>query len=190
LSLAVQLRRLIGGKGPWRGARGGRGAVAQLPGKRLGKGIGRQLSDARVRPHGVVVAVALGHEVRLMPPAYVKPYVKRNKTDAADAEAIAEAVTRPTMRFVAVKSADNQAALMLHRVREMLVRQRTMLATGLRAHLAEFGIVAPQGIRRVEKLAAAVHSAAVPPMAREALMLLVDENRHPRGQAYGASSFG
>ena len=119
--------------------------------------------------------VALGHEVRLMPPAYVKPYVKRDKTDAADAEAIAEAVTRPTMRFVAVKSAENQAALMLHRVREMLVRQRTMLATGLRAHLAEFGIVAPQGIHRVDKLAAAVHSAAVPPMAREALMLLVDE---------------
>ena len=89
--------------------------------------------------------IGLGHEVRLMPPAYVKPYVKRNKTDAADAEAIAEAVTRPTMRFVAVKSADQQAALMLHRVRELLVRQRTMLATALRAHLAEFGIIAPQG---------------------------------------------
>lgn len=98
--------------------------------------------------------LALGHEVRLMPPAYVKPYVKRNKTDAADAEAIAEAVTRPTMRFVTVKSADQQAALMLHRVRELLVRQRTMLATALRAHLAEFGIIAPQGIHRVEKLSA------------------------------------
>jgi transposase len=119
--------------------------------------------------------VGLGHEVRLMPPAYVKPYVKRNKTDAADAEAIAEAVTRPTMRYVAVKSADQQAALMLHRVRELLVRQRTMLATALRAHLAEFGIIAPQGIHRVEKLAAEVHSPAVPALAREALMLLVDE---------------
>jgi transposase len=102
--------------------------------------------------------IALGHAVRLMPPAYVKPYVKRNKTDAADAEAIAEAVTRPTMRFVSVKSAEQQAALMLHRTREPLVRQRTMLASSLRAHLAEFGIIAPQGIHRVEKLAAEVHS--------------------------------
>jgi transposase len=119
--------------------------------------------------------IALGHEVRLMPPAYVKPYVKRNKTDAADAEAIAEAVTRPTMRFVSVKSAESQAALMLHRVRELLVRQRTMLATALRAHLAEFGIIAAQGIHRVERLAAEVHDPAVPPLAREVLMLLVDE---------------
>jgi transposase len=118
--------------------------------------------------------ISLGHVVRLMPPAYVKPYVKRNKTDAADAEAIAEAVTRPTMRFVAVKSVDQQAALM-HRVRELLVRQRTMLATALRAHLAEFGIIAPQGIHRVEKLAAEVRNPAVPPLAREVLMLLVDE---------------
>jgi transposase len=119
--------------------------------------------------------MALGHEVRLMPPTYVKPYVKRNKTDAADAESIAEAVTRPTMRFVSVKSADQQAALMLHRVRELLVRQRTMLATALRAHLAEFGIIAPQGIHRVEKLAAEVRHPSVPALAREALMLLVDE---------------
>ncbi|AOO84968.1 IS110 family transposase [Bosea vaviloviae] len=118
---------------------------------------------------------ALGHAVRLMPPAYVKPYVKRNKTDAADAEAIAEAVTRPTMRFVPVKSAAQQAALMLHRVRELLVRQRTMLATAIRAHLAEFGIIAPQGIHRVEKLANEVNNPAVPPLARDALMLLVDE---------------
>jgi transposase len=119
--------------------------------------------------------MALGHEVRLMPPGYVKPYVKRNKTDAADAEAIAEAVTRPTMRFVSVKSAEQQAVLMLHRVRELLVRQRTMLASSLRAHLAEFGIIAPQGIHRVEKLAAEVHNPAVPPLAREVLMVLVDE---------------
>ena len=119
--------------------------------------------------------IALGHEVKLMPPAYVKPYVKRNKTDAADAEAIAEAVTRPTMRFVAVKSVEQQSMLMLHRVRELFVRQRTMLATALRAHLAEFGIVAPQGIHRVEKLAAEVRDPAVPPLAQEALSLLVDE---------------
>jgi transposase len=108
-----------------------------------------------------------------MPPAYVKAYVKRNKTDAADAEAIAEALTRPTMRFVPVKSVDQQSMLMLHRVRELLVRQRTMLATALRAHLAEFGIIAPQGIHRIEKLAAQVHDPAVPPPARDALKLLV-----------------
>jgi len=76
---------------------------------------------------------ALGHQVRLMPPAYVKPYVKRGKTDAADAEAICEAVTRPTMRFVAVKSEEQQAALMLHETRDLLVRQRTMLINALRA---------------------------------------------------------
>lgn len=88
---------------------------------------------------------ALGHEVRLMPPAYVKPYVKRGKTDAADAEAICEAVTRPTMRFVAVKSEEQQAALMLHKTRDLLVRQRTMLINALRAHLGEYGIVKAQG---------------------------------------------
>lgn len=118
---------------------------------------------------------ALGHTVRLMPPAYVKPYVRRNKTDAADAQAIAEALTRPTMRFVPVKSADQQAVLMLHRARELLVRQRTMLATALRAHLAEFGIIAPQGIQRVEKLSAQLHDPSVPPLARDALNLLVEQ---------------
>jgi transposase len=83
---------------------------------------------------------ALGHEVRLMPAQYVKAYVKRNKNDAADAEAICEAVLRPTMRFVPVKTADQQAVLH-HRGRERLVRQRTMLVNALRAHLAEFGTV-------------------------------------------------
>src|SRR5436305_12735525 len=77
---------------------------------------------------------ALGHEVRLMPPAYVKPYVKRGKNDAADAEAICEAVTRPTMRFVPVKSAEQQSVLMLHRTRDSMIRQRTMLANALRPH--------------------------------------------------------
>jgi hypothetical protein len=89
--------------------------------------------------------IKLGHTVKLMPPAYVKPYVKRGKTDAADAEAIAEAVTRPTMRFVAVKSMDQQAVLMLHKVRDLLVRQRTMLINALRGHLAEFGVVTARG---------------------------------------------
>jgi transposase len=84
---------------------------------------------------------ALGHEVRLMPAQYVKAYVKRNKNDAADAEAICEAVVRPTMRFVPVKTAEQQAAVLLHRSRERLVRQRTMLVNALRAHLAEGAMV-------------------------------------------------
>jgi transposase len=84
--------------------------------------------------------IRLGHEVRLMPPAYVKPYVKRGKTDAGDAEAICEAVTRPTMRFVPVKSAEQQAALALHRARDLLVKQRTQLVNMVRGLLAEFGI--------------------------------------------------
>jgi len=95
--------------------------------------------------------VALGHEVKLMPAQYVKPYVKRSKNDAADAEAICEAVTRPTMRFVAIKTPD-QSAVMLHRVRLILSRQRTQLSNALRAHLAEFGIVAPIGRLGLEQL--------------------------------------
>ena len=91
----------------------------------------------------------LGHKVRLMPPAYVKAYVKRNKNDMADAEAICEAVTRPTMRFVAVKSAEQQSVLMLHRTRALLVRQRTMLANAVRAHLAEFGFATGLGVQNV-----------------------------------------
>jgi transposase len=87
----------------------------------------------------------LGHEVRLIPPAYVKPFVKRQKNDMADAEAITEAASRPTMRFVAVKSEDQQAAAMAYRTRDLLVRQRTQTINALRAHLAEQGIVAPAG---------------------------------------------
>lgn len=85
----------------------------------------------------------LGHEVRLMPPRHVKAYVKRNKNDAADAEAICEAVTRPTMRFVPVKTVDQQSVLMLHRTRQLFIRQRTTLINSIRAHLAEFGIKRP-----------------------------------------------
>jgi transposase len=92
--------------------------------------------------------MALGHQVRLMPPAYVKPYVKRGKTDANDAEAICEAVTRPTMRFVAVKSPEQQAALALHRTRELLVKERTQLVNMIRGLLAEFGIDIPRGLER------------------------------------------
>jgi transposase len=90
--------------------------------------------------------VGLGHEVRLMPPAYVKPYVKRGKSDAGDAEAICEAVSRPTMRFVPIKSVEQQAALALHRTRDLLVRQRTQLINMIRGLLAEFGIDIPKGI--------------------------------------------
>jgi transposase len=93
-----------------------------------------------------------GHDVRLMPPAYVKPYVKRNKNDVTDAEAICEAVSRPNMRFVPVKTVEQQSVLMLHRTRSLLVRQRTMFANAIRAHLAEFGIVAAQGIGNVMTL--------------------------------------
>ena len=121
---------------------------------------------------------ALGHEVRLMPASYVKPYVKRGKTDAADAEAICEAVTRPTMRFVPIKTAEQQAVLMLHRTRELLVRQRTMLVNALRGHMAELGIVAPQGIARVADLVAVLmgeDAASVPPLARQALRALAAE---------------
>jgi transposase len=115
---------------------------------------------------------ALGHEVRLMPAGYVKPYVKRGKTDAADAEAICEAVTRPSMRFVPVKSAEQQAVLMLHRSRDLLVRQRTMLVNALRGHLGEFGVIAPQGASGVAELLAALlvePAAPLPPLARRAL---------------------
>jgi len=115
---------------------------------------------------------ALGHEVRLMPASYVKPYVKRGKTDAADAEAICEAVTRPTMRFVPIKTAEQQAVLMLHRTRDLLVRQRTMLVNALRGHMAELGVIAPQGISRVGDLVAALlgeDEAQLPRVAQYAL---------------------
>jgi transposase len=95
---------------------------------------------------------ALGHTVRLMPPAYVKPYVKRHKNDATDAEAICEAVTRPNMRFVATKTSEQQSCLTLHRTRHLFIRQQTAVINVIRAHLAEFGIVAPVGRNGVEQL--------------------------------------
>ena len=98
----------------------------------------------------------VGHEVRLIPPIYVKPFVKRHKNDAADAEAIAEAASRPTMRLVAVKTEDQQARAMLFRTRDLLVRQRTQLINALRGHLSEHGVVAPQGLPNVKMLAQVV----------------------------------
>ena len=121
---------------------------------------------------------ALGHEVRLMPAQYVKAYIKRNKHDAADAEAICEAVGRPTMRFLPVKTAEQQAMALLHRGREQLVRQRTMLVNALRAHLAEFGIVAAQGLRNVGELIAIVRDdgdTRLPDMARQVLQVLANQ---------------
>src|SRR6202171_6095693 len=100
----------------------------------------------------------VGHEVRLMPAQYVKAYVKRNKNDAADAEAICEAVRRPTMRFVPIKTAEQQSALLMHRGRELLIRQRTMLANALRGHLAEFGLIAAQGLHNVAELIAIIRN--------------------------------
>ena len=122
----------------------------------------------------------LGHKVRLMPPAYVKPYVKRGKTDRADAEAICEAVTRPTMRFVPVKSAERQAALLDHKVRDFLVRQQTQTVNAIRAHLGEFGIMVDKGIHNVDRLLDAAGD--MPGAAQPALDLLADQLRDLRGR--------
>ena len=122
--------------------------------------------------------VRLGHTVRLIPPSYVKPYVRRGKNDAADAAAICEAVTRPTMRFVPIKSTDQQAVLVLHRSRDLLVKQRTMLINALRCHLAEFGIVAAQKRTGLAQLIAMVVEDVdedIPILVRRALEPLVHQ---------------
>jgi transposase len=122
----------------------------------------------------------LGHTVRLMAPQYVKPYVKRQKNDRADAEAICETVQRPSMRFVAVKSEEQQSTLAIHRVRETLVAQKTQLINALRAHLAKFGITAPQGAGKVSQLTAVLadlEDTRVPALARSVLQGLVDQLR-------------
>ncbi len=116
--------------------------------------------------------IGLGHTVRLMPPAYVKPYVKRGKTDAADAEAICEAVTRPTMRFVPVKSREQQAALSMHRTRDLLVKQRTQLVNMMRGLLAEFGIAIPEGLERALLMARQIVDGAVPDVPTAAVRIV------------------
>jgi len=119
---------------------------------------------------------AMGHEVRLIPPAYVKPYVKRNKNDAADAEAICEAVVRPSMRFVGIKTVEQQAILSVHRARDLLVRQRTMLVNSLRGLMAEFGVAEAQGRMGAGRLIEIVGDETdqrVPALARRALASLV-----------------
>src|ERR1700690_3422942 len=118
---------------------------------------------------------ALGHTVRLMPPAYVTPYVKRHKNDAIDAEAICEAVTRPNMRFVATKTREQQSCLTLHRTRHLFIRQHTAVINSIRAHLAEFGIVAPVGRNGVEELLEVVADAKdtrLPEIARACVAAL------------------
>jgi len=121
---------------------------------------------------------ALGHDVRLMPAAYVKPYVKRQKNDAADAEAICEAVTRPTMRFVPVKSPEQQSIMVLHKTRQMVMRQRTKLANTIRAHMAEIGIVAPIGRKGLELLLEIIgqdEDGRLPEASRSCLRMLADQ---------------
>jgi transposase len=121
---------------------------------------------------------ALGHSVKLMPPSYVKPYVKRQKNDMADAEAICEAVMRPTMRFVETKTPEQQSVLMLHRIRLMLVGQRTMLSNTIRAHMAEFGIVVPIGRRGLDELLAVLSDLddeRVPVLARDCLVAAAEQ---------------
>jgi transposase len=136
----------------------------RLPATRIG------LEACGASHHWARVLRGLGHEAVLMPPQYIKPYVKRGKNDARDAEAICEAMSRPEMRFVPVKSAADQAALMLLKVRDLLVKQRTMLVNAIRGHAAEFGVTAARRVERVAALLERVaEDAAVPAPAREML---------------------
>jgi transposase len=127
----------------------------------------------------------LGHTVRLMPPSYVKPYVKRHKNDAIDAEAICEAVTRPNMRFVATKMPEQQSCLALHRTRHLFIRQQTSVINAIRAHMAEFGIVAPVGRNGVEQLLGVVADAndkRLPELARACVTALGAQLRMLKAQ--------
>src|SRR5712692_8187181 len=141
---------------------------AKLPPTRIG------LEACGTSHHWARVLRGLGHEVMLLPPQYIKPYVKRGKNDAIDAAAICEAMSRPGMRFVTIKSAEQQAVLMLLSGRDLLVKQRTMLINAMRGHAAEFGVVAAKGPVKVSELLQRVHAAeaGVPGLAREILTLL------------------
>ncbi len=119
---------------------------------------------------------AQGHDVRLIPPQYVRPFLKTNKHDVADAEAIAEALVRPTMRLTPIKSAEQQAVLMLHRARELLVKQRTMFINAIRGHCSELGMITSQGASRVKDLLQIINDpedTRLPAVAREALGVLI-----------------
>lgn len=125
-----------------------------------------------------------GHDVRLIPPSYVKPYVKRQKNDAADAEAICEAVTRPNMRFVPIKSPEQQSIMIAHRTRSILTRQRTQLSNAIRGHMSEFGLVAPQGRNGLEMLIGIIDAAdgPLPSPARASLQMLIAQLRQVNEQ--------
>jgi transposase len=119
---------------------------------------------------------SIGHDVRLIPPQYVKPYVRRGKNDAADAAAICEAVTRPCMRFVPIKSEEQQSLLVMHRARDLLVRQRTQLINAIRGHLAEFGLIQAQGVPNVARLLGDMHEdAAMPEHVRVIIELFAEQ---------------
>ena len=132
--------------------------------------------------HWARLLQSLGHQVKLIAPQLAKPYVKRGKNDAADAEALCEAMSRPTMRCVPVKTAEQQAALMLHRTRDLLIRQRTQLINAIRAHLAELGLVAAQGRDGVKELIAIVAEAThdLPRPMRDAHARLAGATRSKR----------
>src|SRR6202023_2008295 len=133
---------------------------------------------------------ALGHNVRLIPPAYVKPYVKRQKNDAADAEAICEAVTRANMRFVETKTLEQQSGMVLHRTRHLCMRQQISVINAIRAHLAEFGIVAAVGCNGVEELLDIVADPSdkrVPEVARTCFAVLGAQLRSKGEKALGAN---
>ncbi len=126
--------------------------------------------------HWARLLQSLGHEVKLIAPQFVKPYVKRGKNDAADAEAICEAMSRPTMRFVPVKSTEQQAALMLVGVRDRLIRQRTQLANAIRGYAAEFGLIAAKGLGKIEPLLERIREDdTLPPLARELFAMQAKE---------------
>lgn len=129
---------------------------------------------------------AMGHDVRLMPAAYVKAYVKRGKNDAVDAAAACEAVSRPSMRFVAVKSEEQQATLMVHKARDLLVKQRTMTVNSLRGSLAEFGVVVAKGVHRVEELAQKAAEARLPEEAILVTKVLLEQIGQARCRHGGA----
>ena len=145
--------------------------LEKLPACRIG------MEACATSHHWARALEALGHDVRLMPASYVKAYVKRNKNDAADAAAICEAVSRPSMRFVPIKTAEQQSELMLHRTRDLLVRQRTQLINAMRAHLAELGLVAARGREGVQSLIALVRDkvSQLPDLARSALQALLNQ---------------
>ena len=143
---------------------------AKLPPTRIG------LEACGASHHWARVLRGLGHEVMLIPPQYIKAYVKRGKNDAIDAEAICEAMSRPTMRFVPVKTVEQQAALTMLGVRDLLIKQRTMLINAMRGHAAEFGVTAAKGPKQITELLARLASdQGVPALAREMVGLLADQ---------------